>query len=109
MADFHCDGAAFFFHDKENKRITIRFLDSEHPKDSGILGFSGVVQADGTTLKVSSLYYMDPNGRPMPAASDSSCKMYFEKRGPVEIHCYAHYESSSMRYMGTVHFIAARQ
>jgi hypothetical protein len=104
---FTCDGAAMFFMDNQYKAVTIRFLDTDHIQTAAMLGFAGVMQSDGTTLKVTSMFYVDPNGKPMPVASDSACTLAFVKPNLTGIQCFAHLTSNGRKYLGVVDFHAA--
>ena len=103
---FSCNAAAVFFMDDQHKRIVIRFFDSDHLKDGPMLGFSGMMRDDGTTLSVTQMYYVNPNSNPIPVESDSICILDFAQAHLTGMHCVGHFNSGDRKYLGAVNFRA---
>jgi hypothetical protein len=98
---FTCDTATINYMGQSSGLIRIKFNDSQSHKEVPATGieFSGSMEPDGRTIKITVFYYEGP---PALKVSNASCNLSGD---PLQIYCSAFYSGGAI-FAGTVHFSA---
>lgn len=100
---FLCDSAVVTFLDDHNSRVMVQFAQS-HANNTPILGFSGVMESDNTTLSVQSVYFA-PGQKSI--ADKGFCEFSFQNANMTSIVCGASSNVTGHRTVGLAAFQVA--
>ena len=105
QSKFFCDSAVISFFDNGNRHIMIQFAESQSVTNSQ-LGFAGLMEDDGRTLDVTSVYL---GGTKIQGSDlvDSVCKLDFQGKHMTQIFCGAAIDQQGRRTVPFVLFNAA--